>query len=285
MDELEYNYIKHKVRILTGVDLNCYKAPQMQRRLKAYLTRLGYPNWPKFFRMLRTDAAALAKFKNYLTINVSSFFRDPDKYRYLQTSILPELLRGQARLRVWSAGCSRGQEAYSLAMLLAQANHSGDHHRLLATDIDNSALAWAKAGGPYTKDDVAHVPMPLRLQYFSIDNHQYWVKEELRHQVTFRPHNLLADPTSGKFDLIVCRNVVIYFEPRVKEQLYHRFYDALRPGGILFVGGTEIVPKATGMGFETVNISFYRRKEGDRRLFKPADTSDTTPSVFPIAAK
>ena len=86
MDELEYNYIKHQVRLLTGVDLNCYKAPQMKRRLKAYLTRLGYPNWPKFFRTLRADPAELSKFKDYLTINVSSFFRDPEGGTTVETA-------------------------------------------------------------------------------------------------------------------------------------------------------------------------------------------------------
>ena len=90
MEDLEYNYIKKQILTLTNVDLNCYKAPQMQRRLKAYLARSGLPNWPKFFRVIRADPAALDKFKDYLTINVSSFFRDPEKYNYLRQSILPE---------------------------------------------------------------------------------------------------------------------------------------------------------------------------------------------------
>jgi chemotaxis protein methyltransferase CheR len=265
MDELEYNYVKHQVRLLTGVDLNCYKAPQMKRRLKAYLTRLGYPNWPKFFRTLRADPVGLSKFKDYLTINVSSFFRDSEKYDYLRTFILPELSHHQSSLRVWSAGCARGQEAYSVAILLAEANGAKYRHRLLATDIDKSALEWAKTGGPYHADEVVNVPTHLRLRYFNIDNDKYWVNEELRRRVIFHQHNLLADPIAGKFDLIICRNVVIYFEPEVKENLYRRFYDALRPGGVLFVGGTEIVPKASDIGFETINISFYRRKKVDLR--------------------
>jgi chemotaxis protein methyltransferase CheR len=266
MDELEYNYVKHQVRLLTGVDLNCYKAPQMKRRLKAYLTRLGYLNWPKFFRTLRANPAELSKFKDYLTINVSSFFRDPEKYNYLQTFILPALLHHHPSLRAWSAGCARGQEAYSLAMLLAEANGDLYQHRLLATDIDKSALEWAKTGGPYHADEITNVPTHLRLRYFNVNNNQYWIDEALRRRVIFRQHNLLADPIAGKFDLIICRNVVIYFEPEVKENLYRQFYDALRPGGVLFVGGTEIVPKATDMGFETINISFYRRKKVDAGL-------------------
>ncbi len=260
MENLEYSYIKKQVFALTDVDLNCYKAPQMQRRLKAYLTRSGYSNWPKFFRSIQADPVQLSKFKDYLTINVSSFFRDPEKYTYLRTSILPALLDNRARLRIWSAGCSRGQEAYSLAMLVAEATDSNHQHQLLATDIDRSALERARAGGPYPVDDVVNVSTHLRLRYFNIQDDAYWIREDLRRGVIFRQHNLLADPIVGKFDLIVCRNIVIYFQAEAKQELYHRFYNALRPGGVLFVGGTEMVPKATEIGFEAVNVSFYRRK-------------------------
>jgi chemotaxis protein methyltransferase CheR len=261
MDELEYNYIKHQVRQLLGVDLNSYKAPQMQRRLKAYLARTGQPSWPKFFRILRTDPVQLGKFKDYLTINVSSFFRDTEKYSFLQRSALPELLRNNPMLRVWSAGCSRGQEAYSLAMLLTDTSNGGFPHRILATDIDGSALAWAKAGGPYTSEDVAGLPPSYRVKFLEAKKGEYWVKDDIRQKVSFREHNLLEDAVIGKFDLIICRNVVIYFQAEAKQNLYHRFYNSLKLGGILFVGGTEIVPKATEMGFETLHVSFYRRKE------------------------
>ncbi len=270
MEDLEYNYIKRKLLTLTGIDLNCYKAPQMQRRLKAYLMRSGYPNWPKFFRTIQADPVKLSKFKDYLTINVSSFFRDPEKYNYLKSVVLPDLLRCRSTLRIWSAGCSRGQEAYSIAMLLAKVSGPRHQYRILATDIDRSALEWARAGGPYSADDVVNVSGNLRLNYFNAHNNQYWIKEELRRKISFNQHNLLADPISGKFDLIICRNVVIYFQPEAKQELYHRFYNALKPGGILFVGGTEIIPKATDMGFETASISFYRRKEARNSHFKPS---------------
>jgi chemotaxis protein methyltransferase CheR len=262
MEEMEYNYIKCQARKLTGIDLNCYKAPQMQRRLKAYLIRSGYPNWPKFFKSIQDNQPELNKFKDYLTINVSSFYRDLEKYKHLQNSVLPELLQNTGTLRVWSAGCSRGQEAYSLAILLAEANGKNGTtfpHRLLATDIDHSALQWAKAGGPYSADDVSNLPNSIKMRYFKLEHNQYWVQDWLRQQVMFRSQNLLSDPIMGKFDLIVCRNVVIYFQPEAKERLYQHFFDALKPGGVLFVGGTEIVPKASLLGFEATHVSFYRK--------------------------
>jgi len=259
MKETEYNYIKRQMMALLDIDLNSYKAPQMQRRLKVYLARSGYPNWPKFFRAIRSDPAELSKLKDYLTINVSSFFRDSEKYKYLQTSILPKLLRLRASLRIWSAGCSRGQEAYSLAILLAEATGSCDRHRLLGTDIDRSALEWARAGGPYTADDIANVPFYLHSRYFNVRQNEYWIREDIRRGISFRQHNLLTDTIAGRFDMIVCRNVVIYFEPEAKEKLYRKFYDVLKPGGVLFVGGTEILPKPVRTGFEAINVSFYRR--------------------------
>ncbi len=260
MDEPEYNYIKHQILSLTGVDLNCYKAPQMQRRLEVYLKRSGSSNWANLFRVLKTDPAALNNLKDYLTINVSTLFRDAEKYEHLQNSILPQLMRARSSLRVWSAGCSRGQEAYSLAILLNETSNKPYQYRIWATDIDGSALDWARAGGPYSDNEMVNVPLTLRQKYFTLEQGGYRVKETLKQNIVFKQHDLLKDQIIGRFDLIVCRNVVIYFQPDSKDKLYQRFYKALYPAGILFVGGTEIIFKAAEMGFETAGISFYRRK-------------------------
>jgi chemotaxis protein methyltransferase CheR len=259
MEAREYIYIQRKILKLIGVDLNCYKSPQMKRRLKVYLVRSGHSNWPNFFRATQNDPLELGKLKDYLTINVSSFFRDPEKFEYLRESVLPDLLRGHPRLHVWSAGCSRGHEPYSLAIMLAEATGPYCRHPILATDIDRSALEWARAGGPYLTNEMTNVPPPLLSRYFKAHDESYYVTEYLRRRITFRQHNLLADPIASRFDLIVCRNVVIYFTPEVKERLYRLFHDALRPGGVLFMGGTEVLSKAADIGFETVGISFYRR--------------------------
>lgn len=259
MEAQEYSFIKHKILNLTGVNLNCYKSPQMQRRLNTFLLRSGHSTWQNFFQATEGDPVALGKLKDYLTINVSSFFRDVEKYEYLKESILPELRRGRSKLRVWSAGCSRGQEPYSLAMMLAETTSLYNRHYILATDLDRSTLEWAQAGGPYSATDVATMSPHLRQSYFKLQDNSYWVRESLQRRVTFKQHNLLADPFEGDFDLIVCRNVVIYFTAPIKEQLYERFYRSLRPGGVLFVGGTEIVAGASEIGFKPVGISFYHR--------------------------
>lgn len=266
MDEWEYSFIQKQILQLTGVDLRSYKAPQMQRRLEAYLKRSGYTDWPRFFRVVHKSPEEREKLKTYLTINVSSFFRDPHKYETLKQKIIPQLLAERDVLRVWSAGCSRGQEAYSIAMLLSELCTPQQSFRISATDIDKDALAWAKAGGPYSADDVQHVSSYLRLQYFEIKNGSFWIKKPLQQNILFRPQNLLTDPMYGLFDLVVCRNVVIYFEVQAKLNIYQKFYKALRPGGVLFVGGTEIVPKAKELGFELADLSFYRRPKPESRF-------------------
>ncbi len=260
MDAGEYTLIKRNIFEMTGVDLDCYKEAQMQRRLRTYLLRSGHPSWHSLFKMVRGNPAELGKLRDYLTINVSSFFRDVDKFTYLQERILPALLRERPRLRIWSAGCSRGHEPYSLAILLAQMTGPLHRHYILATDIDESALAWAKAGGPYSEEDVANVSPAWRAKYLEARSGQYFVTEDLRRRMTFRQHNLLAHHFENDFDLIVCRNVIIYFTAEAKERLHVRFYEALHPGGILFVGGTEFIPRASELGFEPIGFSYYRHK-------------------------
>ncbi len=265
MQEQEYTYLKHKILKLTGVDLACYKSEQMQRRLQAYLLRSGFPTWFALFRAIQNDPEAIGHLRDYLTINVSYFFRDPEKYKCLQGSILPELARGRLSLRVWSAGCSRGHEPYSLAILLNEVVGAYRPHQIIATDIDRSALEWAQAGGPYSAEEVAAVPAPWLERYFSAQEDGYWATRSLRRRITFCEHNLLAksfvlpESGAGGYDLIVCRNVVIYFTNEGKDQLYQHLYDALRPGGVLFVGGTEIISKAHEIGLEAIEMSFYRR--------------------------
>jgi chemotaxis protein methyltransferase CheR len=205
----EYTFIKHKVLNLTGVDLNCYKTPQVQRRLKTYLVRSGHPDWHKFFQAVQYDPMAVSKLKDYLTINVSSFFRDAEKFDFLREAILPELTRGHPRLRAWSAGCSHGHEPYSLTILLAEATGFYRQHEILATDIDHSALDRTLAGGPYAAEEVSKVAPGLLNRYFRSTGGSYHVIESLRRRLTVVYQNLLADPFERGFDLIVCRKVVI----------------------------------------------------------------------------
>jgi chemotaxis protein methyltransferase CheR len=262
MDLAAYGQVKHSIRNLLGIDLTAYKDEQMRRRLDSWLTRTGAPSWPNYFSRLRGDVDELARFRDYLTINVSAFFRDPERWQALRTEVIPDLL-GQAGLgrglRVWSAGCSNGQEPYSLAMLLDEVA-PGRRHTIYATDLDRGALARAQARGPYPAEDLRNLTPAQMTRYVEPKTEgPYFVKPSLVAPVTFREHNLLRDPLESSLDLILCRNVVIYFTDEAKQSLYRRFAAALRPGGVLFVGGTEVLPRPPELGFRSRGISFYSK--------------------------
>lgn len=256
--EATYQWFGEQVRRLLGIDLRSYKSQQMERRLQTIMHRCGARGYAEYVQLLRRDPAALAQLKDFITINVSEFFRNPEKFAELKARVLPELLRERPALKVWSAGCSRGMEAYSLAIVLVELAPGG-RHRLLATDLDESALAEAEAG-VYSERDIAGVsPERLRDHFRRRSDGRWEVTPRLRAKITFRRHNLLTDPFEDDFDLIACRNVVIYFTEPAKAELYRRFRDALRPGGVLFVGGTESILNAREIGLETFLPFFYRR--------------------------
>ena len=271
MEKEVYAQVKLAVKELLGIDLDCYKEEQMKRRLDSWLARAGALNWPAYFERLQTDEIELVRFRDYLTINVSAFFRDPERWQNLRQKVIPDLLESAVHrehgkgdtlpapcLRLWSAGCSMGVEAYSLAILLEELTPNR-RHCLLATDLDRGALAKAQARGPYTADEVQNVSPVQRAKYFQAGGPPFFVSEALAERVEFRELDLLSHDFVRDMDLIVCRNVVIYFTEEAKAKLYRRFFEALRPGGVLFLGGTEVILRASDIGFRSYGISFYQR--------------------------
>lgn len=251
-----YAAFRRTVLGLTGIDLDCYKGSQMERRLQAIMRRVGAVDLLHYSHLLSGDPGRVKEFRDFLTINVTEFFRNPDKFAELQQQILPELLRRSRHLRIWSAGCSTGAEPYSLAIILDELDPGG-RHELLASDIDEEALKAARAGA-YQERDLREVSPERRRKYFTRDGDLWVVRQELRARVRFQQQNLLSDPFPREIDLILCRNVVIYFAEEAKEGLYRRFHQALKPGGILFVGGTESLLKARELGFAATAPFFYR---------------------------
>lgn len=260
LDDLGYAYFQRAVRRLTGVDLEAYRQGQMRRRLEGLVQRVGARSFSEYARLLERDPERLQQFRDYFTINVSEFFRDPDRYLYLEQRILPALLDQHKSLRLWSAGCSIGAEPYSLAVLL-RGLAPGGLHSVLATDVDRTVLDRARRGDEYTPAELRYV-RPERLARFferAPDADTYAVRPEVRALVRFREHNLLGPAPGPRFDLIVCRNVVIYFTDEAKTVLYQRLAEALRPGGVLFVGGTEIIRGTKELGLISAGPSFYRK--------------------------
>ncbi len=257
VDDLGYAYFQRRVMRLTGIDLTAYKSQQMRRRLGTLLARNKMTSLFEYSKLL-DQPAKLQEFLDFFTINVSEFLRIPEKFEYLETRVLPELLAAGRGLRVWSAGCSNGAEPYSLAMLLDEMAPLG-RWSVLATDVDRTTLARAQRGDKYAPADVRNVGGRRLAKYFERDESGYKVKDSLRRRVQFKVHDLLRDPFESGFQVILCRHVVIYFTEEAKDSLYRKFADSLVDGGVLFVGGTEIIPRAREIGFESTSVSFYRK--------------------------
>lgn len=256
-DDKDWELFKQKFKAKSGIDLNLYKANQMMRRIGNLMARHGAKSYVEFFQKIENDKKMFSDFVEYLTINVTEFFRTPDKFSELEAKVLPDLLKKNPRLHIWSAGCSIGAEPYSLAMILKEMTPS-TRHRILASDLDVEILAKAKQG-IYTENELKSISKSRKTNYFTSANGKYAVSPEIKSCVEFQRHNLLLDRFETGFDLILCRNVVIYFTEEAKDQLYRRFFEALKPGGVLFVGGTEAILNFRDMGYESYLPFFYRK--------------------------
>jgi chemotaxis protein methyltransferase CheR len=263
MDTEIYTQVKASIKQSLKIDLENYKDEQMKRRLDSWLVRSRAGTWNEYFDLVARDNNEMERFRNYLTINVTEFFRDPPRWNTLRDEILPYLQKQAEEnrqvdgLKFWSAGCSIGAEPYSIAIVMAEAGPR-QKYTLLASDLDRGALSKAKARGPYTPEDTHNLDAFQRQKYIT-PSAPYFVNEYLQSHILFQEQDLLADRFDHDFDLIVCRNVVIYFTTEAKDILYAKFSAALRPGGILFLGGTEIISGASKFGLQNFGISFYRK--------------------------
>ncbi|ANE47969.1 chemotaxis protein CheR [Paenibacillus swuensis] len=257
MEDQDFLFFVRKVKESTTIDLSQYKEAQMKRRLTTLRMKNGYDTFASFYEAIMKDKKLMHEFLDRMTINVSEFWRNPNRWEILQQRFLPEMVKENAKLKCWSAACSTGEEPYSLAMILAKRQWLAQAH-LLATDLDDNALEKAKAGR-YLDRSLRDVPAEYVKTYFSEEGQMYQVSNELKKAVQFQKGNLLTDPFDRNFDLIICRNVMIYFTEEAKNLLYHKFAEALKPGGILFVGSTEQIFTPAQYGLESADTFFYRK--------------------------
>ena len=249
---------KTAVGPLVGLDLEAYKPRQMERRITALLYRSNARTLTDLRAQLEASPERLAAFVDGLTINVSEFLRNPEKFEELGERVLPELLARHERLRVWSAGCSMGAELYSVGMWLERLG-ALERCELVGTDLDRGILARAEAG-VYGAHEVQGVPDAWRERYFRAEEGQLRFQgPAIRQQARFAAHNLLDDPPIAGCHLILCRNVVIYLNEAGKLKLYRAFAEALVPGGVLFVGNTERIFGHRELGLEPLAPFFYRK--------------------------
>ncbi len=258
MDNYGWEWFINKFEILSKVDLTAYKRPQMERRINSFMRTVNSPNYKEFIDLLGKEQPVYRKFLEHITINVSEFFRNLNHWEVLEKEIVPQLLQEKKSLKIWSAGCSTGEEPYSLAMMIKE-NRWNISDRIYASDLDKDVLNKA-AKGFYADRAMEGVSSQIRNKYFEQVKDGYQVKDEIKKMVNFQQHNLLRDSFPKDFDLILCRNVVIYFTEETKEELYKKFTDSLRKKGVLFIGSTEQIFKARELGLKSIATFFYQKE-------------------------
>lgn len=253
-----YEEFKKDVYKLTSIDLNFYKEKQMRRRIDTLVTKNGAKSYTEYVQMLKNEKALFEQFINFLTINVSEFYRNPDQWAKMDKEVIPQLIKDFGKtIKIWSAACSTGDEPYSLAMAFSR-HIPLSNIRITATDIDKQVIQHAQVG-LYNAKSVAAVPEDLKKKYFTKVGISYKIADEIKKCVTFKQHNLLKDPYPKDFNLILCRNVVIYFTDDAKDMIYKKFHDCLKPKGVLFIGSTEQITNYKEIGFKRIS-SFYFQK-------------------------
>lgn len=253
--DAQFEALYAAVQKTTGLDLREYKQDQLRRRLLTWAEARGDKDLAVLGRKLAADPKEMRDLLDRVSINVSELYRNPERWRDLETRVLPSLAKRAHTLKCWSAGCSFGAEAHTLASVLESG---GYRYSIAGTDIDEDALATARAGR-FDAAAMRGVPKPVRDRYFAPAGEEWQAGPELRRSLRFRAGNLLQDRFEKDLDLILCRNVVIYFTDSAKDRLYRRFYEALKPGGVLFVGGTERIFDARGIGYDAPLPFFYQK--------------------------
>ena len=254
-----YEEFKKDVYKLTNINLDMYKERQMKRRIETLYSNKGYKDWEAFYKGMKHDGVLLRTFVGYITINVSEFYRNPNQWEILEKNIIPQLLSNKkGKLTIWSAACSTGDEPYTLAMLFSKHMLLSDLN-IIATDLDEDVLNFAR-NGIYSKKSIVGLPPEYVKKHFDFDgDNQYIIHKDIKQCVKFQQHNLLEDPYFKNVDLIVCRNVVIYFTDEAKNHVYNGFYESLVNDGVLFIGSTEQIYNAKEIGFSPIQTFFFRK--------------------------
>ncbi|MCR5775039.1 MAG: protein-glutamate O-methyltransferase CheR [Lachnospiraceae bacterium] len=255
-----YTDFKAEILKMTKIDLNAYKEAQMKRRIDSLIQKRGIKGYPNYVDALKKDSEVFDEFINYITINVSEFYRNTDQWELMDKQFIPDLInRFGKRLKIWSAACSTGDEPYSLVMALSR-HIPLNQIKIYATDLDKTVMGKAKVG-LYNAKSIAGVPADFKKKYFTPVGPSFQISDEIKSKVEFHEHNLLKDPYQKNYDFIVCRNVLIYFTEEAKNEVFKKFSDSLKPGGLLFIGSTEQIMNYKDIGLKREN-SFYYRKEG-----------------------
>ncbi|MDF2985564.1 MAG: methylase of chemotaxis methyl-accepting protein [Eubacterium sp.] len=227
---MDYEGFKEEIFKMTKINLTLYKEKQMKRRIDALIKKNNFNTYKDYVHALKENKDLFKEFINYLTINVSEFYRNPDQWAVLEKEIFPLLLNKNRKINIWSSACSTGDEPYTLVMVLNKILPLSSI-KILATDIDMGALEKAQ-NGVYTSKSLENLPKEMREKYFTVIGDSFKIKDEVKNCVEFKQFNLLRDTYPSGMDLIVCRNVLIYFTEEAKNDIYKKFNMSLNTQGV-----------------------------------------------------
>ncbi|PRX31754.1 chemotaxis protein methyltransferase CheR [Orenia metallireducens] len=256
MDFLEF---QNKVSNKINVDLSSYKRNRVERRINNLMKKHNLSDYRSCLEKLNTSHDFQEEFLEHMTINTSEFYRNPKNYEYLQDKLFPELFANKSKIKIWSAASSNGCEAYTLAIILNELGIDPSKYQIKATDIDPAILQEARAG-KYKENSLKKVPEKVLNKYFTKKDDYYQLDRKIMSRVQFGRLDLLKDRYDTNIDLILCRNVFIYFTKEIKDQLTKKLSNSLVNGGILFLGNTEYLLKPEEFNLNKIYNSFYRRK-------------------------
>src|SRR6516165_5763832 len=267
-DEADLEQLLAFIRDSRGFDFTGYKRSSLARRIRKRMQETGVGSYVDYRDRLESSAEEFGYLFNTILINVTSFFRDVEAWTYLRREIMPELIadtEGAEDIRVWSAGCATGEEAYSLAIAFSEAlgiEECAKRVKIYGTDVDEEALRDARAG-LYPAKALEPLPMELRDKYFDKNGGQFAFRPDLRRRVIFGRHDITRDAPISRLDLLVCRNTLMYFNVETQSQVIDRFHFALRERGYLFLGKAEML-LSDGERFEVVSMRqrIFRRRPG-----------------------
>ena len=267
--EREFKFLLDKIRRNRSIDFSQYRSQVLKRRIQHRMHTTGSVTYWNYIMLLNRDPQEYDRLIESLTIKVSEFFRDPGVFDVLAEEIIPEIIaqkrvQGNKKIRAWSSGAAFGQEAYSLAILFCEALGSklnGYDIKILATDIDKSALKEAPWGS-FEKGALRKMSPHLLFKYFTRLEDGYVVNDLARALVSFEYHDLVSGRLKSGMDLVLCRNLLIYFEKELQQRALSSLYSSLNPGGFLILGKTESIAPQMSDSFEVVDLRerVYRKK-------------------------
>lgn len=264
MNDPDFEALLIHLKETRGFDFTGYKRSSLMRRVDRRIALLGISGYSEYLDHLQVGSEEFTELFNTILINVTGFFRDTDAWELLRTEVIPKILQGKAAgqtVRVWSAGCASGEEAYSLAMLFAEelgTEQFRERIKIYATDIDEESLTQARHAS-YSAQDVRSISPDLLSRYFEYSGNRYLFRKDLRRAVIFGRNDLIQDAPISRIDLLVCRNTLMYFNAETQSRILARFHFALGEAGVLFLGKAEMLLSHTSI-FQPIDLK--------RRVFR-----------------